>query len=163
MVRGSAGSASAVNRFSVELLVACALAALCVAGLFEAWSYRAASKYTPVAVMGLALILSLVWMAQNAIPLVRGRFQELHVERGEVARFVGVVLAVATYVTGVVQIGFFTSTLVMVPLLSAAVGYRSWPIALAATVGFVAVLYGVFRLLLSIPLPPEAVLGLVGG
>ena len=151
-----------MNRSLVELLVAGAVCGLCVAGLLEAWSYAGASRYMPVAVIGFALGLGLIWAAQNAVALVRGRAERMAVPSGDLGRFAGIVLAVALYVLGVVWIGFFTSTLVMVPALSAALGYRRWRVALVATLGFAAVLYGVFRLLLAIPLPPEAVLGLVG-
>jgi len=35
-------------------------------------------------------------------------------------------------------------------------------VLIVTTLGFVIVLYGVFRLLLSVPLPPEVILALMG-
>ncbi|MBJ3774877.1 tripartite tricarboxylate transporter TctB family protein [Acuticoccus mangrovi] len=151
-----------MNRRTVELVVALAVGALCVGGLFEAYSYRGQSSTMPLAVVGTALALSLIWAVQSAVGLARGDTAAFSPSPLEALRFAIVVVAAVLYVYGVIHVGFFTSTVIMVPVLAAALGYRNWLASLIATVIFVAVLYGVFHMLLAIPLPPETLLGSLG-
>lgn len=152
-----------MTKQTVELIVASVVGALCAGGLVEAWGYSDQSSYMPIAVLAFAACMSLIWASQSALGLVRGRTDRLAVEEPILARFAFIVGATVAYVLGVTWLGFFTSTLIMVPIMAAVLGYRHWTVSLTATVAFVAVLYGVFRLLLSIPLPEEAILGFVGG
>jgi hypothetical protein len=151
-----------MNKQTVELTVALAVGALCAGGLVESWGYSGQSSYMPIAVLAFAACMSLIWAAQSALGLVRGSTERMDVEGPVLARFAFLVVAIVAYVLGVTWLGFFTSTLIMVPVVAAVLGYRHWAVSLTATLAFVAVLYGVFRLLLSIPLPEEAVLGLLG-
>lgn len=146
------------NRAAVELAVALGVGAISVAGVLEASGYRAGSSTMPLAVTAFAAALSAVWAVQAGTALARGTWGRLEVTGGAVRRFALVVAATVLYVLAVTHVGFFTSTLVMVPLFAFAIGYRNLKVALAATAGFCVVLYGVFRLLLKIPLPQEVLL-----
>jgi putative tricarboxylic transport membrane protein len=152
-----------MRKAAVELPVALALCALCVAGLLEASGYRGQSSYFPLAVIGFATVLAAIWAGQSAIALARGAGARFEARAGDLARFGFVVAVIVVYTLGVAWLGFFTSTIVMVPVLAAVLGYRQWGVSLVATLAFVTILYGVFRLLLAIPLPREAVLGFIGG
>lgn len=146
----------------IELFAALVVTLVAAAGIFEASGYRGASSYMPVAVTGLATLLGLVWMAQSALALARGTSGTLAVPASVLIRFVAIVAIAAGYVFTIAHFGYFTATIVMVPLLSTAIGYRNFRVTALTTLGFCVVLYGVFRLLLSVPLPPEAILGLIG-
>lgn len=146
----------------VELLVAVAVGIASALALMEGWSYRGQSSYMPVAVSGFALFLSLAWAIQSLKGILVGDRQTFEVETADFVRFAVIVGTTIVYVLGVTYLGFFGSTLVMVPALAFAMGYRDWKVAAVATLVFVAVLYAVFRALLSIPLPYDALLNLLG-
>jgi putative tricarboxylic transport membrane protein len=152
-----------MRKAAVELPVALALCALGVGGLVEASGYRGQSSYFPLAVLGFGTALAVVWAGQCSLALARGAHPRFEARAGDFARFGFVVVVIVLYTLAVAWAGFFTATLVMVPALAGVLGYRRWGVAILATLVFVTVLYGVFRLLLSIPLPREAVLGFIGG
>ncbi len=146
----------------IELFAALVVTIVAAAGIYEASAYRGASSYMPVAVTGLATALGIVWMAQSAIALARGTSGTLNLPAAVLVRFLVIVGIAAAYVFAMGHFGYFTATVVMVPLLAFAIGYRNLLVIALTTVGFCVVLYGVFRLLLSVPLPQEAILGLIG-
>ena len=150
------------NRAAIELGSALIVAAVSVGALVEASGYRGASAYMPLAVTAFATALALVWAGQSALALARGSGGRFEISAQAVARFVVIVAAVVAYVFGITYAGFFTATVLMVPALAFAIGYRDVVTTALATIGFCLVLYGVFRLLLSIPLPPEAILQIPG-
>ncbi|MCF3933831.1 tripartite tricarboxylate transporter TctB family protein [Acuticoccus sp. M5D2P5] len=149
-------------RSVIELVAALVATAVAVAGIVEASGYRGASSYMPLAVTGIAAVLGLVWAGQSAFALARGAGGTMQFPAALVGRFIIIVAAAVAYVYGIAHIGYFTSTIIMVPVLSTAIGYRNFVVTVLATIGFCAVLYAVFRLLLSVPLPPEAILNLLG-
>ena len=150
------------NRAAIELATALGVGAISVLGVIEAAGYRGASSYMPLAVTGFAAALSAVWATQSALALSRGTGVRVTLDRGLLLRFAIIVAAVIGYVLAVTYVGFCTATLIMVPGLSFLIGYRNLPVALITSAGFCVVLYGVFRLLLSIPLPPETLLQALG-
>lgn len=150
------------NRAVIELVAALGVGAISVLGVVEASRYNGASSYMPLAVTGLAVALSGVWAVQAALALARGGGGSFDIGAHLLARFAIIVAAVIAYVAGIGTIGFFTSTFIMVPGLAILIGYRNIPVALLSTVGFCVVLYAVFRLLLSIPLPPERLFQAMG-
>lgn len=152
-----------MNGKAIELVIALVVAAVFAALFSEAQSYSAQSKMMPMAVTGLAVALSLIWAFQCGISLVRHGSGERLPAGDELGRLATIIAAVVVYILCVQYLGFFTATIVMIPLLSGLVGYRNWRISLLVTAGFVVVLYAVFRLLLSIPLPPETLLEVVIG
>lgn len=150
------------NRAAIELAAALGVGAISVFGVVEASRYHGASSYMPLAVTGLSVALAGVWAVQSALALARGRGAYFTIPAPVMVRFAIVVAAVVLYVVGIGSVGFFTSTVVMVPGLAMLIGYRNVPVALIATAGFCAVLYGVFRLLLAVPLPPERLFQAMG-
>lgn len=144
-------------------LVAAALVAVVFAALFlEAMTYRGRSSYVPSAATALGFVMCLFWMISALRLSPEKGDAPLPVTREDLGRFSLILFAGLLYMIGFAWIGFFTSTLIVVPVLAAVLGYRNWKVLVVTTIGFVILLYGVFRLLLSVPLPPEAILALMG-
>jgi hypothetical protein len=76
---------------------------------------------------------------------------------------IGVVIALTiAYVFSVAWLGYVTASLVFIPLTAWFLGIRRPLLLAATTVIFVGVMAYLFRQVFSIPLPREAILGLVG-
>ncbi|MHA6345628.1 tripartite tricarboxylate transporter TctB family protein [Roseivivax sp. CAU 1761] len=151
-----------MTRNLIELLAALGVAVVFAALLAEAAGYPGQSRVMPVAVCGLAVMLALVWAAQSGRALSRGTPRENFGNWGEMRRLAVIVAAIVLYTLAVGSLGFFTATIAMLPALSGALGYRNWKVLIPVTLCFAGVLYAVFRLLLSVPLPPETLIRLMG-
>lgn len=151
-----------MNRDVVELVSALAVGLVFAAGLVVAMGYRGHSAYLPVASTGLATLLCVIWALQSVRAMMAAPSKQFGVSAGELGRFAQIVLMAAAYVLVTTWAGFFTATFIMVPGMAFVLGYRHPRMAFLVTAIFAAVLYGVFRLLLSIPLPREAVLTFLG-
>lgn len=152
-----------MNRRMVELGASLISGTIFAYLLVEAWGYRGQSSYMPVATTGLSVFLCLIWAGQSVRLIVAGRADHYEATKADFLNFAIVATGTAAYVLAVTYVGFFTSTLALVPLLAFALGYRKITTALVTTVCFIVILYGVFALLLSIPLPPEALFEYLGG
>ena len=145
----------------VELVVALVVLALSLLGLTEAMGFTRASAYLPTAVMGFAAFLSAIWAIQSVVAMLRER-PALTIEPKEARRIATLAVLTGLYALSISWIGFFTATVIFLPLAAVLLGYRR-PAGLAtATVAFMALLYAVFGLLLKTPLPPELILSLIG-
>ena len=152
-----------MNRRKVELVAAILVGILAILGFVEAYGYKGQSSYMPLAATGAGVLLSLAWAIQTGRMLAAGLVETYGATGRDYVHFAVVCVVAILYVLGVTFLGFFTSTIVMVPLLAFALGYRHVPTAILSTAVFSLILYGVFDKLLSIPLPPEAILGAFGG
>lgn len=146
----------------IELIAGIVVAALSIAGLAEAWGYSGETGLMPRAVLVAAVFLSLVWCLQS-LRAMGANGEKIEVETGALVRFGLLMAGGAVYVLGIASIGFFTSTVIIVPAIAAGLGYRNWTVIALSTLGFVAVLYAVFRLLLQIPLPDEIIFTFFSG
>ena len=151
-----------MTRRILEIVAAVSVAIVFAVLFFEALSYRGRSSYVPSAATGLGFVMCLFWMISALRLSPEDGDVPLPVTRADLRRFGLIIFAGLLYLLGFAWIGFFTSTLIVVPVLAAALGYRNWKVLIVTTLGFVIVLYGVFRLLLSVPLPPEVILALMG-
>jgi hypothetical protein len=106
--------------------------------------------------------MCLLWSIKSVRTLAAGEVKDLDLEPRETKLFILVLVVGLAYVAGFAWLGVFTSTLIMLPCAAAALGYRNWTVIALTAAGFALVLYGVFRVLLSVPLPPEALLKLLG-
>ncbi|WP_404364282.1 tripartite tricarboxylate transporter TctB family protein [Marinobacter sp.] len=146
----------------VELVAALIVIALSVAGFLEAQEYSGPSGYLPKGVTALAILLSAIWALQSVMALRKGEgaaSPEKTINWPKFAFFTGLSLA---YVIIIPLIGFFTSTLLFVPSVMLALGYRNKSILVAAPVIFVVVLYLLFGVILQVQLPDELLLQLGG-
>lgn len=158
-----------MNRRSAELVAAGIFAALFAFLIFEAIGYSGRSAYMPAAASGIGLLMCCFWALKAARPAAAGPAEDVEpaerydATKGDVTRFALILAAGVVYVAGFVWVGFFTSTIIMVPSIALALGYRNPKVVALTTIGFALILYAVFRLLLAVPLPPEALLTLMGG
>jgi putative tricarboxylic transport membrane protein len=146
-----------LNREIIEAGIALAVAGLAAVGLVHSLGFPRQSAYLPVAVTGLACVLSLAWAVQA---LRRKPRQSLGIERDHVRRFAIMVGTGTAYAIMVGGIGFFTATLLFIPLTGWTLGLRR-PIPLLVAAGtFTFGIYLIFGLLLQRPLPRERLLEL---
>ena len=76
-------------------------------------------------------------------------------EKQKYVRQVGIVLAIALYMAGVVALGFYTSTAIMLPVVAWCFGYRDIKRLLLADVIFTGGLAVIFVVLMGQELPAE--------
>lgn len=151
-----------MNRSYLELL-AVGIFVVFFAFLFnEGLSYRGQSAYMPVAASGIGLLMCFFWGVHTARLVVSDKSEYYETNGSDVKRFALLLGVGVVYILGFVWLGFFTSTLIMVPSVSIMLGYRNKNVIIATTIAFTFILYAVFRLLLSIPLPKELILTLIG-
>ena len=146
----------------VELVVALVVLALAVLGLVEATGFPPGSAYLPFAVLGLTCLLSRAWAVQSVLA-IRREPPRLRLDPAETRRLLTLAGLSLLYAFAIVEIGFFTSTFIFIPLAAVLLGYRSVRGLVISTAAFALLLYAVFGLLLRTPLPPELILRLVGG
>lgn len=70
-------------------------------------------------------------------------------------RFIGIMFSIGFYVLGIMQLGFYFSTVIMVPVVAWRFGYRSLKGVLLADVIFTGGLAVIFALLMGQDLPTE--------
>lgn len=146
----------------IELVVALVVTALAAVGLAEATGFPRTSAYLPFAVLGLTCALGLAWAAQSVLA-IRREPPTLRLDPAETRRLLTLAALSLLYAFGMEWIGFFTATVIFLPLAAFTLGYRSLPGLAVSTAAFMALLYAVFGLLLRTPLPPERIMQLVGG
>lgn len=147
-----------LGKKSVEIIAAILFAAAFAALFAEARSYAGRSSYMPMAATGLGFVMCCLWALHEMRLPAGARRDTSGLSHGETRRLAVVLAAGALYVAGFAWLGFFTTTALIVPGLAALMGYRDWKVLLPAVIAFIAVLFVVFRLLLSVPLPDEALL-----
>lgn len=151
-----------MNRRLVELAAAGVFAALFAFLFFEGIGYSGRSAYMPTAATGIGLLMCCFWALKSVHMLAAGQAEHFDVKVSDCVRFALISATGSIYVTGFIWLGFFTSTVVMVPAVAWALGYREPKVIALTTLGFTFILYVVFRLLLAIPLPREALSALFG-
>lgn len=159
--RAAPTARGAMNRRALELGAAGLFAVFFAVLFFQAVGYPGRSAYMPAAASGIGLLMCCVWALRAVRLLASGQAERYDATRSDVARFALILVAAAMYVAGFIWVGFFTSTIVMVPAVAMTLGYRNRTAVASTTLGFALVLYAVFRILLSVPLPPEALLTLL--
>jgi hypothetical protein len=152
-----------MKQHSVEVLAAVGFGILLAIFLSEGITYPGRSAYMPTATALVGLVMCGLWALRSARLLYAGNTDRLNVRGIEVGHFVLIIGAGALYTALFSWIGFFSATIIMIPGIAVALGFRDWKTLFISVLGFVAVLYVVFRLLLSVPLPDETILKLIGG
>ncbi|MCA0851255.1 tripartite tricarboxylate transporter TctB family protein [Salipiger thiooxidans] len=150
-----------MSRRHTELVAASLFGILFAVLLWNGLSYGNRSAYMPSAASGLGLLMCIAW-AIGVFVTTQGEAAAPMATQADVRRFLIIVCAGAAFVAGFFWVGFFTTTLIFVPALSYAFGYRNALVIGLTTVGFVVVLYIVFRALLAVPLPPDRLLTMAG-
>lgn len=135
--------------------------------LFSGGAWVQASALSPKAAMFPRLV-TLLMLAFSAIYLIRSLLRAPITETGtpfftNATRFIVALVLIATYVLIFPRVGFFTATLVFVPVFSIAIGFRKLPAALLGSAVFTLGAWLIFVGLLGRRLPPEVLLTYVTG
>jgi len=145
----------------IEIAVALIVVLASIWGVSDALNYPGESGYVPVAVLFFSILLAVVWIGQSFFSL-RRRPEKLAVQRHEAKRFLLFSATAILYAICFGTIGFYSSTLLLIPFAAAILGYRHWKVSIPTAVVFLVVLNIVFNLLLKTPLPPELIFSLKG-
>ena len=140
-----------------DIVLGLGFASLGIAAAWMARGYAGASGAYPM-VLGLVLALLGVIVAARAVRPTFGQARSLC---DAPARLITAVVISALYVAAVTQLGFYTSSFLVMLAMPAALGFRRGLYALATAVVFVAIVFLVFSVLLENPLPREAILTLL--
>lgn len=140
-------------------LIVCAISIL---GFWEAWGYAGEGGLMPRGIMALMILLSAIWLIQSARALLHGA-GDMIVPSPKQLRSAGMLVAAGLgLLFGMKLIGFYTSAVIIVPMLGYGLGYRNLRGLAMGTLLFLLLLVAVFRLLLAVPLPPESILTMIG-
>ena len=151
-----------MNKAKIELLSSIVVTIFSVFGLIEAWGYSATSGFLPRIVLFIMLALSLIWVAQSLKSILQFKSQEKTADF-EWGKFFLIISSSTLFVLGISYLGVITSSVIFTPLLALGLGYRNVKNVTIAALVFCTLIYVVFRVVLRIPLPPEAISVLLMG
>lgn len=145
----------------VEIAVAAVIFVASGFGIRQALTFTGAAAYMPVVVLGFAMILCCIWAAQSLISLRRERI-DIVVKIDEFRRLIIIAALSLVYVLMIPVLGFFSATVLFIPITAFWLGLRNLKVIALATVGFTGLLYVTFNMVLNTPLPPELIGQLAG-
>ncbi|WP_417560633.1 tripartite tricarboxylate transporter TctB family protein [Marinomonas sp.] len=151
-----------MNKAKIELLSSIVVTIFSVFGLIEAWGYSATSGFLPRIVLFIMLALSLIWVAQSLKSILQFKSQEKTADF-EWGKFFLIISSSTLFVLGISYLGVITSSVIFTPLLALGLGYRNVKNVTIAAFVFCTLIYVIFRVVLRIPLPPEAISVLLMG
>lgn len=132
--------------------------ALALAGFIHILELPAGAALFPKLVLGLTSLLSAIWLVSS---LMNRRF-DADLESEDASPFVEnpvnlviFIVAIGAYIALIDIIGYFTSTILFMAVLTVALGFRRFVFTGVAIVLFVGLVYCVFILLFERPLPIE--------
>ena len=111
--------------------------------LVEAVPMPTMSAMLPIAMLVFLIGLGAIMLVRNVIVRRKGVVQERLVRRPK--RAIGAYFAIVIYTLLVSLIGFYTSTVLMVPLVGWIFGYRNLPRLMLATAIFVGSIFVIFN------------------
>lgn len=121
--------------------------------LVEAVPMPTMSAMLPIAMLVFLIGLGAIMLVRNVIVRRKGVVQERLVRRPK--RAIGAYFAIVIYTLSVSLIGFYTSTVLMVPLVGWIFGYRNLPRLMLATAIFVGSIFVIFNLAMGQEFPVE--------
>ena len=121
--------------------------------LVEAARMPTMSAMLPIAMLVFLIGLAATMLVKNVTAQRRGVVQARLVQRPK--RAIGAYFAIVIYSLLVSLIGFYTSTVLMVPLVGWIFGYRNLPRLMLATVIFVGSIFLIFNLAMGQEFPVE--------
>lgn len=121
--------------------------------LFEAAKMPTMSAMLPVAMLVFLIVLGAITLVQNVIAQRRGEVQARLVRRPK--RAIGAFFAIVLYAVLVSLIGFYTSTVLLVPIVGWTFGYRNLPRLILATAIFAGSVFLIFNVAMGQRFPVE--------
>jgi len=143
-----------------DVLAALALVVVSLAALFYIAGLPARAAMFPRLTAGALLVFSVVYLGRE---LLRRAPEPQAAFFHHAPRFALALAFVVAYALIFPRIGFFTTTIVFIPLFAAAIGMRRYLLTLAASAGFSVAVYAVFVVFLNRRLPAERLLDLLAG
>lgn len=131
---------------------------ICLLGLiFEVSTYTGSSAIMPYGVLILATLLSLFWLIQSILGLKNhiSLNNESILENSEILKLFIFICIILIYVIGISLIGFFSSTIIAIPIISISMGYKNPKGIILTTILFTSIIFMVFKIFLKVPLPIE--------
>lgn len=155
-----------IKKIYLEIIIATSIIVACLAGLmFEVGTYSGKSAIMPFAILCISSILSLVWLGQSLLELRKplSTTNDIVADISESKKLFAFCSLTFIYVIGILFIGFFTATIIAIPIISISLGYKSLKGIAITTVLFTSILFIIFSLFLKVPLPVEIWNGLLEG
>lgn len=144
-----------MRQANVEFGVASVGALLSMIGVVHAMSFPRGSAYLPTAVLSLLSILLVAWSVKALILTLKSRTEHFNIKKAEAKRFGILIISSIALIAIAPWIGFTTAFLIFVPLTGFLLGYRKWKGLISAGIIFASLVFLVFLVLLSRPLPSE--------
>ncbi|WP_198144832.1 tripartite tricarboxylate transporter TctB family protein [Pseudorhodobacter aquimaris] len=151
-----------MRKATIETGASLLVCAISILGFWEASQYAGEGGLMPRGVTALMILLSAIWAVQSVRAMRGGSVAVIAPSPNQLRLSVMLILAGLGLLFGMAFVGFYTSAAVIVPLLGYGLGYRNFRGLAIGTFLFLLLLVSVFRLLLAVPLPPEAVLKMIG-
>lgn len=142
--------------YRLEVAAAAAFLVLAAAGWYLSADLPEVPRMFPrlvLALLGLSAALWLVGAVRRAVGAPAHAEQSEAPERSVGLSLLAVLGLTFVYAAAVITSGFFVPTVLYIPLMARLLGYRSWPIALAAAVAYTVVAYLLFVILFERPVP----------
>ncbi len=140
-----------------EVVAGLTLLAFSIFAWNQAAGIRGAAAMFPRFIIVVLGIFSLIYLARS---IFNGRPNETVFK--SVPIFVTILIASIVYVQAVVAVGFVTSTVIFVPLISWIIGFRRKMYMAVTTVIYVMSMYFVFEVVFKRPMPDDILIQLVG-
>lgn len=121
--------------------------------LIQAVKMPTMSAMLPVAMLVFLIVLGAIMLVKNVIAVRRGMKQARLVHRPK--RAIGAFFSIVAYTVLVPLIGFYTSTILMVPTVAWAFGYRNPARLMLGTAIFAASVFLVFNIAMGQQFPAE--------
>lgn len=141
-----------MTRIHMDTVLGAVTTLLALAGVWYALSLGEGPRVFPLLVLTPALVIGPLIMVRGQRKLARGDAPAFFASR---LRFFQLLTMMVLFILGVQYLGFFTTTVVMVPLTAWTLGYRNLKVIVITTAVFLAFIYGLFIQIFSRPLPPE--------
>jgi putative tricarboxylic transport membrane protein len=112
------------------------------------------SAHFPRMILGLWMVLS-GWMVLRSFVVADWRNMEYEAFFIHTGRFILAVTMMALYIFAIDEIGYYTTTLIYIPVMAWLLGYRSKTVIIASTTIYLGIVLVVFDILFERELPEE--------
>ena len=133
-------------------IAAVVIFALAAAFFFIGGTYRGGAEIFPRAVAAIMMFGSALLFFKG---LLWGSTGHEKLEEGSLWRVTGVIVLTILYIVAVDTIGFFTSSLIFVPVMALFLGVRNYLMIGLTTIVFVVAVAYLFRAVFLVPLPRD--------
>ena len=149
-----------MNQKQVEIAFCAGFLVLLIAGWISLSGIPAQARLFPRMIIGFTAFVTMAMGLRALWALKTGDGDPAWRMFENVSRWAIAVVALPLYVLGVATIGYFTATLIFIPVLAIALGYRRPLVAIAIALVFDVAIYAVFISLFGRRLPADIIVGI---